>query len=318
MYSGDLVSIIVPIYKVEKYLDECVRSVVNQTCSDLEIILVDDGSPDNCGAMCDAWALKDSRIKVIHKENGGVSAARNTGIEAAAGKWILFVDSDDVISPDMVQALLDVSTDGNRLAVSSVERFTDKVSFGGGRPHEVYGIGKNLAATRGGLYCWGVLYSRALITKCGLQFDKSLRNIEDVVWNGIYLRYISEAVYVDVPYFYRINPTSITSKCSDYRWQIMSWLKARSSMMNWFAKKPLTEMQKKEAAGMFRHCQNNIYAECVAGKVPFADLRAMEKEDSARFDRRLVSVPEKLVMNCLPRLYYGLYTMLIRVKKHLR
>lgn len=79
----DLVSIVVPIYKVEKYLDECIRSIVNQTYTNLEIILVDDGSPDNSGVICDAWAERDKRIRVIHKKNAGVSAARNTGIEAA-------------------------------------------------------------------------------------------------------------------------------------------------------------------------------------------------------------------------------------------
>ena len=73
----DLISVIVPVYKVESYLDRCVASIVNQTYSNLEIILVDDGSPDNCGAMCDAWAAKDPRIKVIHKDNGGLSDARN-------------------------------------------------------------------------------------------------------------------------------------------------------------------------------------------------------------------------------------------------
>lgn len=96
-----LISVIVPVYKVEPYLDRCVRSIVNQTYRNLEIILVDDGSPDNCPAMCDAWAEKDSRVKVIHKENGGLSDARNAGLAAAAGEYIGFVDSDDWVSPDM-------------------------------------------------------------------------------------------------------------------------------------------------------------------------------------------------------------------------
>ena len=90
-----LVSIIVPIYKVEEYLDECVESIINQTYSNIEIILVDDGSPDRCPQLCDEWAKKDNRIKVIHKENGGVSSARNAGITLSKGEWIWFVDSDD-------------------------------------------------------------------------------------------------------------------------------------------------------------------------------------------------------------------------------
>ena len=96
---GELISVIIPIYNVEAYLDECIASVIAQTYSNLEIILVDDGSPDNCPQMCDEWAAKDSRIRVIHKENGGLSDARNAGIDIATGEYIAFVDSDDWIEP---------------------------------------------------------------------------------------------------------------------------------------------------------------------------------------------------------------------------
>ena len=107
MYKNyPLVSIIVPIYKVEQYLDRCVSSIVHQSYSNLEILLVDDGSPDKCPAMCDRWKMEDRRIRVIHKANGGLSDARNAGIEAARGEWILFVDSDDYILPQMVERLV--------------------------------------------------------------------------------------------------------------------------------------------------------------------------------------------------------------------
>jgi glycosyltransferase involved in cell wall biosynthesis len=101
----DLISVIIPIYKVEEYLDECIASVVNQTYTNMEIILVDDGSPDNCPRMCDVWAGKDSRIRVIHKPNGGLSDARNAGLEIAQGAFIAFVDGDDFIKPDMLEKL---------------------------------------------------------------------------------------------------------------------------------------------------------------------------------------------------------------------
>ena len=97
------VSVIIPVYKVERYLDACVESVIGQTYTDLEILLVDDGSPDRCPAMCDAWAEKDLRIRVIHRKNGGLSAARNTGIEAASGEFLIFADSDDRMEPDAVR-----------------------------------------------------------------------------------------------------------------------------------------------------------------------------------------------------------------------
>lgn len=101
----DLITVIVPVYKVEKYLRRCVDSILAQTYTNLEIILVDDGSPDNCGKICDEYAAKDSRIKVIHQENGGLSAARNAGLDIATGDYIGFVDSDDYIAPDMYEKL---------------------------------------------------------------------------------------------------------------------------------------------------------------------------------------------------------------------
>ena len=100
-----LISIIVPVYKSERYLDECVGSLVNQTYKNIEIILVDDGSPDHCPAICDAWAAKDNRIRVIHKMNGGSSSARNVGIDNARGSYIGFVDSDDFFDTRMYEKL---------------------------------------------------------------------------------------------------------------------------------------------------------------------------------------------------------------------
>jgi glycosyltransferase involved in cell wall biosynthesis len=104
-----LISVIVPVYNVEKYLDRCVSSIVNQTYRNLEIILVDDGSPDNCPAMCDAWAKKDSRIKVVHQPNGGGAKARNAGLALVTGSYVGFVDSDDVIHPMMYETLLQIA-----------------------------------------------------------------------------------------------------------------------------------------------------------------------------------------------------------------
>ena len=97
------ISVIIPVYKVERYLDACVASVAGQTYTDLEIILVDDGSPDNCPAMCDAWAAKDTRIRVIHRPNGGLSAARNSGLDVCTGDYIAFVDSDDRLEPETLE-----------------------------------------------------------------------------------------------------------------------------------------------------------------------------------------------------------------------
>lgn len=104
--ENTLISVIVPVYKAEKYLDRCVESIVSQTYKNLEIILVDDGSPDNCPQLCDAWAERDSRITVIHKENGGELSARSAGIQKAGGEFVGFVDSDDWIEKDMYEYLI--------------------------------------------------------------------------------------------------------------------------------------------------------------------------------------------------------------------
>ena len=101
-----LISIIVPIYKVEKYLEKCIESILAQTYKNIELILVDDGSPDNCPSICDRYAKKDSRVIVIHKQNGGLSDARNMGLNIAKGDFISFIDSDDFVSDDFCELLL--------------------------------------------------------------------------------------------------------------------------------------------------------------------------------------------------------------------
>ena len=116
-----LISVIVPIYKVEKYLKKCIESIQKQTYKNLEIILVDDGSPDKCGEICDEYAENDSRIIVIHKKNGGLSSARNAGIEIAKGDYIGFVDSDDYIEPYMYEKLLDaIEQNNSKLSVCAI------------------------------------------------------------------------------------------------------------------------------------------------------------------------------------------------------
>lgn len=119
MPMNDLVSVIVPIYKVEDYIHRCVDSILGQSYENLEVILVDDGSPDNCGAICDEYGLKDRRVKVIHRENGGLSAARNSGLEIVTGKYIMFVDSDDWLDLDTIQYLYQIIKE-HRADVSAV------------------------------------------------------------------------------------------------------------------------------------------------------------------------------------------------------
>ncbi len=123
----DLISVIVPVYKVEAYLDRCVQSIVDQTYTNLEIILVDDGSPDRCPQMCDEWAKRDNRIRVIHKENGGLSDARNAGMQAASGTYIAFVDSDDWVSKRYIERLNQaIGHTGAKMAACGVRLVDDE------------------------------------------------------------------------------------------------------------------------------------------------------------------------------------------------
>lgn len=100
-----MISVVVPVYKAENYIHRCIDSILSQSHTDFELLLIDDGSPDNCGAICDEYAAKDSRVRVFHKANGGVSTARNYGVEKSLGQWITFVDSDDYVHPDFLSSL---------------------------------------------------------------------------------------------------------------------------------------------------------------------------------------------------------------------
>ena len=181
----ETISVIVPVYKVEKYLDRCVQSIVDQTYTNLEIILVDDGSPDNCPAMCDAWAEKDARIKVVHKENGGSGTARNVGLDIAAGEYVAFVDSDDYISPDMYQHLYSLTKNGADIAECGYRSATDdKLDFGE-RIDEVTlympeeAMREHIRDTAFRQLVWNKLYSRNVIKDIRFVDGKK---IDDEFW----------------------------------------------------------------------------------------------------------------------------------------
>lgn len=129
----NLVSVVVPVYKVEEYLRECIDSIISQTYTHLEIILVDDGSPDTCGKICEEYALNDSRITVYHKDNGGLSDARNYGMARSHGEFITFVDSDDIIMPNFVETLMNLIHEHDAdIATSSFFSFRNSTYRGGG------------------------------------------------------------------------------------------------------------------------------------------------------------------------------------------
>lgn len=122
-----MISVVVPVYKVEQYLDKCVQSILAQTYKDFELILVDDGSPDNCPKMCDDYKNQDSRVRVLHKKNGGLSDARNAGTAVAKGDYITYIDSDDYVSGDYLKTLISLIKDNNAdIAVTGIELFSEE------------------------------------------------------------------------------------------------------------------------------------------------------------------------------------------------
>lgn len=227
-------SIIVPCYNVEKYLNQCVESLCGQTLEDIEIILVDDGSPDNSGKICDEWANKDSRITVIHKPNGGVSAARNDGLKIAKGEYVLFCDSDDWMALDALE----------KLYTAGVSENADVVI---GDYYQVYSNKTILASFHNKQFCtsdkvfikdlirynfsrkycplpnrkipsfgygspWNKAVRRDLLLKENIQFDVTVKGIyDDLLYSAYVLATASKVCYIKSPiYYYRILQTSIT------------------------------------------------------------------------------------------------------------
>lgn len=239
-----LVSVIVPIYKVEAFLNKCIQSIVGQTYADLEIILVDDGSPDSCPRMCDDWAAKDRRIKVIHKENGGLSDARNAGLAIATGEYISFIDSDDWIEPDFLQVLLDamgqtgadiadcatrlVSEDGKGLSVrgANEDETLDTVSA----------LVRLVKEDRVYQTVWNKLYRRAVIGD--IRFEKGKYNEDDYFTYQVFDRAKKVAVVAKPLYNYLQRAGSIMGV--GYNPRRLDGLKARVLRMEYLQKYPET------------------------------------------------------------------------------
>lgn len=195
------VSIIVPVYKVEQYIHVCVDSILNQTFSNFELILVDDGSPDNCPAICDEYAKNDSRIRVIHKDNGGISSARNAGLSAATGKYIMFCDSDDYVSPIWCESLYEqICKSPDACIYSNIIRVNDACKqspFNAACEEQVLQTDYYHAFTSGlSAYVWNKIYSAEVIRSNALSFDETKRLAEDVDFNLKYLQYCDGYIYI--------------------------------------------------------------------------------------------------------------------------
>lgn len=205
-----MITIVVPVYKVEEYLERCVDSILNQTYTDFELLLVDDGSPDNCGKICDEYAEKDSRIFVIHQKNGGLSSARNTGInwfyEQDRSNYITFLDSDDWLHPDYLRLLMIGITENNvKISVCNYKRVTAEI------PHENYdNINFELTSPEDFLvnhswqynYAWGKLYHKSMFDDVRYPIGK---NFEDTFTTYKVLHKCEKIAYTDLQLYYYLR-----------------------------------------------------------------------------------------------------------------
>lgn len=211
-----LVSIIVPIYKVEKYLHICIDSILAQTVEDFELLLIDDGSPDRSGEICDEYAAKDSRVCVFHKDNGGVNSARRLGFENAMGEFLMFVDPDDKLFYDALETLLFFMSEDVNIVVGNTSNNENKIEYNGEietsrmsceKYRECYFNGTVLLAL------WGKLYRRSLITHNVFDVSREIRKGQDVI-NGLRIAFNNDKdiLFVDkVVYFYRLHSESLVS-----------------------------------------------------------------------------------------------------------
>lgn len=238
---AELISVIIPVYKVEKYLRKCVDSVVNQTYPNIEIILVDDGSPDRCGQICDEYANVYSNIKVIHKENAGLGMARNTGLENVTGKYVTFVDSDDWVSENLLEVLyhefatnnVDFCKSGfqrvkNDGTVVSITQYKNEIFEEDRAKKELLPrmVGSSPSQHDSVEMCvCGVLYNAEIIKSHCIRFPSERELIsEDLVFNIDYMQYANGACTVDaVCYNYRVNENSLTRSYRRDRYKACSY-----------------------------------------------------------------------------------------------
>jgi glycosyltransferase involved in cell wall biosynthesis len=218
-----LISIIIPIYNAERYLRQCLDSVLAQAYQNIEIILVNDGSLDQSPTICDGYAAQDDRVTVIHKENGGVSSARNAGIAAAKGEWISFVDADDWIEPDMIEQLYKLAHE-NQTCMSMCGYYLE---------YNSHIKQQNIALPESGLlsqqeayerilippqfegFVCNKLFSASLIQSVQLYFNTSIHMCEDLLWVCQLLRHCSNVAYTTKPYYYyRIHSQAATQNVS--------------------------------------------------------------------------------------------------------
>lgn len=312
-----LISVIVPVYKVERYVERCIDSILNQTLTDFELILVDDGSPDNSGTICDEYLKRDKRIKVIHQKNGGLSAARNSGIKWVVNhsnsEWISFIDSDDWVHPQYLELLLRMVLELDVcIGVCGFERtstqgkmvYVDDIAMTKYVPEE-YWIKNRVNAT----VAWGKLYKKELFLK--MRYPVGKIHEDEYVTYKLLFSYSYIAV-IDYPlYFYYQNTDSITSQ----EWSIkrLDGVQAFKDQLSFF-KDNHYELAKDQA--VFNYYEALYYSLICLSKFP--EYSKIKKELTGCL-RKLIRKEKKTLQVCdLSKVYKIVYPKLNRLNKKRR
>ena len=296
-------SVIIPIYNVEAYLDQCIRSVCEQTYRTLEIILVDDGSPDSSPEICDRWAAEDSRIKVIHKTNGGLSDARNAGLDVATGQYIYFLDSDDYIKPNLVETVLQNMDESTDMVVFNYAACRENGSVETKAYHQLgifYVSDENrmtflvdtILGNRIGWEAWNRVYRRDLIEKYCLRFaDNRVVFAEDMYFCLCYCAHARKVVSISQPlYYYRLREGSIMArdgkKLNVGRFHELAKA-VQMHLAQWEQCRDLAEHFSFIYPAVMQHCFYKIFANTTLPPAQLRDAVWQDVEDQADFRRHI-------------------------------
>lgn len=330
------VSIIIPVFKTEGWLPDCLESCLNQTYRNIEVVLIDDGSPDKSGEICDKYASGDARIKVIHQANQGVSAARNHGLDCATGDYIVFVDSDDLVDTNAIETLLRIKAesdvefvscssysllpDGNRKpALFHDERMTNKKE-----------VIRRISENKIGYSVWGRLFKTDVIRKNRIRFDESIKFGEDYCFLLEYLFYVDNMITSsNAIYYYRLETWDKTRhyQQEDLEYQWNNTLMLHERYLDLFYKTDTSELFEANIAKDLIH-RIHIYinnAQVYCPDIMFGGVKQLIKFELSPLYKRIhvlrfidvPGVPEKIVLICAKYKLWGLLYIVFYIKNKL-
>lgn len=334
MNESPRISVIVPVYNAEKYLIQCIDSILSQDYTDFELLLINDGSKDKSGLICDEYAQKDQRVKVFHKENSGVSSTRNLGIDKAQGEYIAFIDSDDYVDSNYLSILTNVTAD---LIVTGYKKLGNGREQGFGAMKKEYSFQDALYDKQQISRClssilddtpmrspWDKLFKRKIIKEYSLYFDSSIRIAEDAVFVQNYLLHCNTIAFQSgIPYHYRIEPDNnscfkYSLSSNEYMYTLHMTLQAYKKISEHF-KFTCNEYFQSTNKLMLILYYRHVTKECFSFK-GYIDYKQTMKQlcPCVNFSDILYRISYKLVRRRMYFLSYFILSLLYPLKLYLR